>query len=164
VYYNDYDHVFLVSVQEVPRQGLPFDRPLVVGGVDDVQIVLKDVAIANHVELLLDAEEGQGKVAAIEAYRAEHERWMATAPDGVPPVWPATRLMEIAVNVVDDVGTDYQQSTGRAGGEGMEWELQLTFLPAPPTQARHLYLDFASPEAEPVRLELPLPGDQPPAP
>ena len=55
VEYPEDDYVYLVTVQQVPRTVLPLERPIAVGEPKGMPVQLIQVAVANHVEVTLDA-------------------------------------------------------------------------------------------------------------
>lgn len=160
--YHDSDRVYLLTVRQVLRVRLPFERPYVVGEVDGVRAQLVQVAVANHVEVALDAEQGPARQAALANYVACFEEWAQRGDrEGWPPRCPAERFAVLRPHVSDDIGTPYRFASGQAGGTGTEWEATWRFLPAPPVEARLLTLRFSSPGAPPIALDLPLPAAQP---
>ncbi|WBB68830.1 hypothetical protein [Micromonospora sp. WMMD812] len=157
--YDDADHVYLVTVRQVPRLQLPVERPLPVGEVAGVGAQLVRVAVANHVEVTLDAEPGAARAAATSDFTARHARWEAeAAPGTAPPPWPAEQFGRITITLSDDVGTRYRVASGQDGGPGTEWTVRRSFRPTPPVTARRLTLDFSSPTGPSVRVDLPLPS------
>jgi len=150
--YGDPDHVFLVTVTQVPRVHLPTGDPLVTE-LDGVPVRLVDVELANHVTVVLEAV---GPLADAESreYTAAFEAWAATGgQDGEPPSWPAERLAEVPYQLTDDVGTAYRMASGEAGGAEHPWRSVWHHLPTPPSDARLLRIAFPG---SPV-VELPLP-------
>ena len=153
--YDDPEHVFLVTVSQVPRVHLPTGAPRVaeLGG---VEVRLVDVELANHVSIVLT---GTGPVADQQArqHAAAFDAWAATAADGRDddrPEWPASRLLDVRYTVTDDVGTVYRLASGEAGGDDHPWRSVWRHLPTPPPDARQLRVVFAG---GPV-VELPLPA------
>ncbi|MFD0523884.1 hypothetical protein [Paractinoplanes durhamensis] len=140
---HDEDHVYLLTVQCIPRVRLEFDRPFTVGEIAGVPADLVEVTVANHVEVTLDATPGA-------------QRFDEGAPSGSSP---AEELAQITVTVADDAGTSYQLTSGQAGGPGTEWQVRWNFQPAPPPTARHLTLHFTAPGTAPAEIRLPLPAN-----
>ncbi|KUL28864.1 hypothetical protein [Actinoplanes awajinensis] len=151
---DDPDHAYLVTVERVPRVRLPLSNPVLAAETHDgVRALLTDVAIANHVEVTLDAEATPATRAAVTAYRAAFEAW-ATSPDrDHPPSWPGETLMHLPVTVTDDLGTSYRMSSGHGGGDGAEWRAHHKFLPRPPAAARLLTIHLPA-----GATTFPLPG------
>jgi len=112
--YADPDHVFLVTVTQVPRVHLPTGDP-VVADLDGVPVRLVDVELANHVTIALAAT---GPVAE-------------------------QRLADVGYRLTDDVGTEYRLSTGESGGADHPWRARWQHLPTPPPDARLLRIEFA---------------------
>lgn len=155
--FDDPEHVYLVTVREVPRIRLPLEHPVLVGEVDGVRAELLRVSLANHVEVVLGAEQGPSREAASTDFAAAYRQWEEQVEPGAPPPWPGERLGTTALVVSDDVGTPYRLASGQTGGEGTEWEVRWGFRPTPPATARRLTLDFTPSAGESVRIELPLP-------
>jgi hypothetical protein len=161
--YHDSDHVYLLTLRQIPRVQLPFPRPYVVGDVDGAQVVLVQVSVANHIEVMFDAQGGPARQAVLADYRDRFEQW-AARPDQrnvSPPDFPGERISVLRPQVSDDLGTTYRAVSGQAGGSGTEWEATWRYLPIPPSDARLLRLRFSPPGARPVELDLPLPSSQP---
>ncbi|KAB1913466.1 hypothetical protein [Micromonospora sp. AMSO31t] len=156
--YHDSDHVYLVTVRQVPRIRLPLARPVLVGRVAGVRAELVQVSVANHIEVRLDAEPGPPRETALRHYLASYQQWEERAEHGAPPPpWPAEQFKRISLAVSDDVGTPYRLISGQLGGMGTEWALHWGFRPPPPATARRLTLDFTSPDGAPAKIDLPLP-------
>jgi hypothetical protein len=159
--YGEDEGVFLVTVQQVPRIRLPLGAPVHVATVDGVGIALVSVALANHVEVRLDALPGPRQAELTGAFEAEHGAWAAAAqPDAMPPPWPAESCTALGIAVADDVGTAYVRAFGQAGGDGTPCETRATFRPQPPDEATSLILTFTAPDAEPATVTLPLQADR----
>ncbi|GAA2361464.1 hypothetical protein [Dactylosporangium salmoneum] len=156
--YHDPDHVYLVTVRQIPRVRLPLERPAPVGQVGGVRAELVQVSLANHIEVVLDAEPGPPREAALDAYLTSYGQWAERAePGSPPPPQPGEQFGRIALAVSDDSGTAYRLASGQLGGTGMEWTVRWLFRPTPPVTARRLTLDFTSPAGPPVSISLPLP-------
>ncbi|WP_406038695.1 hypothetical protein OG799_26490 [Micromonospora sp. NBC_00898] len=156
--YHDPDHVYLVTVSQVPRIRLPLQRPLAVGEVGGVRAQLVQVALANHIEVTLDAEQGPSRQAGLSDFLDRYENWGQRAdPESPPPQWPAEAFTRLIPGVSDDIDTPYRLASGQAGGSGTEWEVHWSFLPTPPVEARLLTLRFSPPSGTPVKIDLPLP-------
>lgn len=122
---------------------------------------LVDVALANHIELTLDAEPSASREAALDDYRKRFTQWERRSEASAPsPPWPAESLTQIVAAVSDDVGTSYRRTSGKAGGPDTEWEVHWSFLPSPPPEARKLKLHFVSPGGSSTDVELPLPTQE----
>ena len=157
--YHDADHVYLVTVRQVPRVRLPLERPVRVGDSDGVGVELAEVTVANHVEIVLDGEQGPARDAAFEAFTARYKHWEAGAARGSPPPpWPEEQLTRIAIEVSDDIGTAYRKDCGQSGGMGTEWECRLAFLPTPPPTAHSLTVVATPPGGPRVTVQIPLPS------
>jgi len=154
--HEDPDHVYLVTIREIPRVELPLDHPVVVGPVGGVPAQLVRVAIANHVELRLDAVPGPAQDAALREFTDRFEEWSRAGTHEPPPAWPAEEFARIRVSVSDDLGTPYRISSGQSGGTGTEWEVRWSFLPTPPPQATRLTLRFFPPAGTETVVALPL--------
>ncbi|MFG2045237.1 hypothetical protein [Dactylosporangium sp. NPDC048998] len=156
--YHDPDHVYLVTVRQIPRIRLPLERPLIVGEVDGVRAELLQVSLANHIEVTLDAEQGPPRGAALNDYATSFKRWAERAGHGSPPPpSPGEQFRRIALAISDDSGTPYRLASGQFGGTGTECLAWWGFRPTPPEIARRLTLDFTSPAGTSVRVNLPLP-------
>jgi hypothetical protein len=159
--YDDPDRVYLVTVRQVPRIRLPLERPVVVGEAAGVRAQLVGVALANHIEVALDAEEGPSRQAGLSDFMARYEEWGRQAGREPPPSWPAEEFARIALSASDDVGTVYRHASGESGGSGTEWVVRRALLPTPPAQARRLTLHFSAPTGPPVDIGFPLPASSP---
>jgi hypothetical protein len=156
--YGDGDHVFLVTIREVPRVPLTLDQAVRVGDIDGVEVALASVAIANHVEIGLDALPGPIRNERTHLFQAARASWEAAAqPGSVPPPWPAESLRPLVIGLSDDVGTDYRHVSGESGGEDTPWAAIWRFLPRPPEAAGQLRLAFTAPGQATVDIELRLP-------
>ncbi|MEV8518149.1 hypothetical protein [Dactylosporangium sp. NPDC051484] len=155
--YHDPDHVYLVTVRQIPRIRLPLECPLIVGEVDGVRAELVQVSLANHIEVTLDAEQGPSREAALNDYKTSFKRWAARAGRGSPPPSPGEQFGRITLAISDDSGTPYRLASGEFGGTETECSAWWGFRPTPPKIARHLTLDFTSPAGTSVRVNLPLP-------
>jgi hypothetical protein len=155
--YHDPDHVYLVTVRQIPRIQLPLERPLIVGEVDGLRAELVQVSLANHIEVTLDAEQGPPRETALNDYMTSFSRWADRAERGSPPQSPGERFGRIALAVSDDSGTPYRLASGAFGGTGTECSAWWGFRPTPPETARRLTLDFTSPAGTPISVDLPLP-------
>jgi hypothetical protein len=158
VEYPEDDYVYLVTVQQVPRTVLPLERPIAVGEPNRMPVQLIQVAVANHVEVTLDAAPGPARDAALAAFGEGYRRWERDDDQGRPPAWPAEQFGTISIAVVDDLGTVYRRESGEAGGHGTEFRSRWNFLPAPPAAAGWLTLRFTPQAGTPVEVELSLPG------
>lgn len=155
--YHDPDHVYLVTVRQVPRIRLPLERPVLVGEVAGVRAELVQVSLANHIEVTLDAEHAPPRETALSDYMALYRQWEERAERGSPPPpQPGEQFGRIAVTISDDLGTRYRRASGEFGGMGTEWVVRWLFRPTPPATARRLMLDFTSPDGTPVKVNLPL--------
>jgi hypothetical protein len=125
--FGDDDHVFLVTVTQVPRLRPDVGRP-VVASVDGTDVVLSGVEVANHVTVRLELA-GPGA----EQMNREYERRLLAWGNGAgpPPDHPAERLTAIDVRVSDDVGTRYRWT----GGDAHAITATRHFRPAPPPGA-----------------------------
>jgi hypothetical protein len=157
VEYPGDDYVYLVTVQQVPRTVLPLERPIAVGEAQGVPVQLVRVAVANHVEVTLDAASGPARDAALAAFEEVYRRWERDDGRGRPPSWPAEHLALIPITVSDDLGTVYRREAGEAGGRGTEFRSRWNFLPVPPAAAAELTLRFTPPAGPPVEVTLFLP-------
>jgi hypothetical protein len=160
VYHLDYhdDHVYVVTIQQIPRVRLPIDPPVTVANIDGVAIQLVGVSYANHVEVVLDAEPGPERDAQLEGFWTAWQQWADRADIEQPgPSWPATALTQIVITIGDDAGTDYRFAWGEAGGMDTAYQNAMAFTPGPPPEARTLTITFAAPEQAPVTVEVPLP-------
>src|SRR3954453_12400304 len=83
----------------------------------------------------LPSEESDRRIVAAEAARREGSPGSADAP---PTPWDDFQGLEIAVR--DDAGTAYRPRGGAVGGTGTEWRMEWRFAPAPPEEARTLYV------------------------
>ncbi|WP_436533611.1 hypothetical protein [Actinoplanes sp. HUAS TT8] len=146
-FHDDPDNVYLVTVRQVPRVTLPLDGPVVVGEAGGVRALLVKVALANHVEVTLDAEDSPAARATADERRAAWLAW-AEQPGGDPPSWPGEVFMHFPIAVTDDLGTVYRFTTGAGGGEDTPWRSHRNFLPVPPPQARRLTIGFPAGEIE----------------
>jgi hypothetical protein len=156
--YHDPDHVYRVTVHQVPRIRLPFERPAFVGEAAGVRAELVQVSLANHIEVMLDAEQGSPREVALNHYMASYRQWEERAEHrSPPPEWPAELFRRVALAVTDDSGTPYRLASGQLGGTGTEWTVWWRFLPTPPVTARRLTLEFTSHAGMPVRINLALP-------
>ncbi|MCU7726298.1 hypothetical protein ODJ79_21425 [Actinoplanes sp. KI2] len=152
------DHVYLVTVRQIPRTVLPLDRPVALGELAGVPFQLVRVAVANHVEVTLDAAAGPARDAALGAYQQLFRQWEQDGDvDRHPPAWPAEQLRAVPSTVSDDVGTVYRFQSGEAGGPGTEFRARSNYLPTPPAGATALSLRFTPRDGAPVEVELPLP-------
>lgn len=152
--FGDPDAVFRVTVQKVTRTRLTLDRPIDVGVFDDVTYALTDVAVANHIEVRVDAVPGprQGELTA--SFQADYDRWArASPPNGMPPPWPAESC-SLGIAVTDDVGTGYARQFGQVGGEDRPWETWAMFWPTPPPEATTITLTFTAPGRSPATVTL----------
>jgi hypothetical protein len=144
--FGDDDHVFLVTVTQVPRLRLDVGRP-VVASVDGTDVVLSGVEVANHVTVRLELA-GPGA----EQLHREYERLLLAWGNGggPPPDHPAERLMAIDVRVSDDEGTRYRWT----GGDAHTITATLHFRPAPPpTTATTLTVQVGD-----TRIDVPSPA------
>jgi hypothetical protein len=116
------------------------------------------VAVANHVEVILDAAPGPARDAALAAFGEGYRRWQRDDDQGRAPVWPAEQLATISMTVVDDLGTVYRRESGEAGGHGTGFRSRCNFLPTPSAAAGWLTLRFTPPAGTPVEVELFLAG------
>jgi hypothetical protein len=156
--YDGDDYVYLVTVQQVPRTVLPLARPIAVGEAQGVPVQLMRVAVANHVEVTLDAASGPARDAALAAFEAVYRQWEQDDGQGQPPSWPAEQLAATPMTVSDDLGTVYRPESGEAGGRGTEFRSRRNFLPLPPAAAAELTLRFTPPTGQPVEVTLLLPS------
>ncbi|MEV1328621.1 hypothetical protein AB0J20_03480 [Micromonospora costi] len=155
--HHDPDHVYLLTVREVPRVPLPVEGPTEVGEFDGVRAHLVRVALANHVEVTLDAEPGPARETASRDFAIRYEEWGRRADGDPPPPWPAERFRRLVPGLSDDTGTAYRLASGQAGGTGTEWEVRWSFLPTPPPAARRLTLRFSPGGGEALTIDVPLP-------
>jgi hypothetical protein len=143
--FGDDDHVFLVTVTQVPRRRLDVGRP-VVATADGTDVALSGVEVDNHVTVRLAFAGARG-----DTIRAEYERvlqaWERGA--GPPPDHPAERLMAIDVRVSDDVGTRYRWT----GGDAYAITATRHFRPAPPPAATTITVRVGD-----TRIDVPLPA------
>jgi hypothetical protein len=154
--YGDGDRVFLVTVREVPRVPLALDGAVGLGDIDGVEVALVSVAVANHVEVGLDALPGPVRNERTRLFEAARSVW-ETAASPVPPPWPAEALGPPEIELSDDVGTDYRRVSGETGGEGSPWASLWRFLPRPPEAAGSLTLALTAPGHATVEVGLALP-------
>jgi hypothetical protein len=155
--YGDDDRVFLVTVREIPRLRLALDDAVAVGEIDGVGVALVSVAVANHVEVRIDASPGPVRDQRTRLFQAARAAWETAAQPGtMPPPWPAETLMSLAIEVSDDVATDYRRVFAQAGGEDSPWASVWQFLPCPPEAAGRLNLALTVGE-ETVEVDLELP-------
>jgi hypothetical protein len=153
--YGDSDRVFRVTVEQVARTALSFERPLFISIAGQVRAELMKVAVANHIEVDIDAEPGLARQAAIAAFNIGMEQWASRAdPRSAPPPWPAEEFATIQVQVSDDVSTRYSLCSGEHGGDGTEFLVRWRFRPTPPSTATRLTLSFVPPYGPSVRLDL----------
>jgi len=152
------DYVYLVTVRQVPRIVLPLKHPVGLGDVAGVPVQLVRVAVANYVEVILDAASGLGREAALSVFEQLYRQWDQDGDrERHPPAWPAEQLGAIPLAISDDMGTTYRNHSGEAGGQGTEFRARWNFLPSPPAQATTLTLRFTPRDSAPVEVELPLP-------
>lgn len=146
--YGDPDHVFLVTVSQVPRIRLPLDGRPVVGSVGGVRAELVQVTVANVIEVTVDAEPGAPR----SDFQSRYDEWVARGVAEAAPPWPAEQFLTLPIEVSDDVGTHYAFAFGGAGGAGTEWQARWSFRPPPPAEARRLTLRFGD-----ARVDLSVP-------
>jgi hypothetical protein len=138
--FGEADQVFLVSVQRIPRRWLTVPSESTVGRIDGTVIAVHSVAIANHLEVTLDAVDAP-EVAI-------------PAPSDARP-WPGDRVMrKIHVAMSDERSTAYRLVSGEAGGEEHPWRACLRFLPLPPPNATVLDLNFSVGKASQLHMAL----------
>ncbi|BCY10245.1 hypothetical protein [Actinoplanes sp. L3-i22] len=149
-YRDDPDHVYLVTVRQVPRIRLPLAAPVVVGEAGGVRALLVRVGVANHVEVTLDVEDSPAARAATEAYLAAEKVWADSSGPGIEPPAPpgADAFPRIPISVTDDVGTEYRFAGGSGGGPATPWRMHRDFRPPPPPDARRLTVHFPAGERE----------------
>ncbi|MFI1994763.1 hypothetical protein [Actinoplanes sp. NPDC020271] len=145
---DDPDHVYLITVERVPRVRLPLPAPVVAAEIGGVRALLVRVSIANHVEVTLDAEDTPRTRATTEGYRAAVTAWAeSTGPDRQPPTSPgATTFPHVPITVTDDAGTEYRRTGGSGGGPETPWRMHWDFRPVPPPEARRLTIRFPAGE------------------
>ncbi|MCO7220745.1 hypothetical protein [Klenkia sp. PcliD-1-E] len=149
--FSDPDHVFLVTVRQVPRQRLldePRDVLRTPGG---LVIRLLQVEVANHVTVTVSAA-GPVADAAAAGYRAALDAW-EVAPGGEPPAFPAEGFSPSQVQLRDDVGTRYAWTSAETGHPEDPWRYVLRSRPTPPPDARRLTVRLV--DGETVHLDLP---------
>jgi hypothetical protein len=118
-------------------------------------------AVANHVEVTLDAALGPARDAALAAFGEGYRRWERVDDQSRPPAWPAEQLGTISITVVDDLGTVYRRESGGAGGHGTEFRSRWNFLPTPPAAAVWLTLRFTPQAGTPLEASFPFQARQP---
>jgi len=148
--YGDPGHVFRVTITQVPRVRADFNAVTIgrvdVAGIGEVQVVLVQLMLANHVSVVLHgrrAVAGPGGRQRPDADLAP----AAGAPvgDGDPAMsaqqWVEQRIVErlqgLRVLVGDDVGTSYGPRSGEGGAEGTTTSIE-RYLPLPPSGATRL--------------------------
>lgn len=137
--FGEGDQVFLVGVQRIIRRWLTLPPETTLGPVDGKMIAVRSVALANHVEVTLDAADDTAEGVG--------------AADAGAALWPGDRVMrEIRVSVSDDLSTVYRMVSAEAGGEEHPWRALTRFLPTPPPDATALDLTFSVGETSPVRM------------
>lgn len=137
--YGDCDHVFVLTLTQLPCRQLGPAGPLLIGHVDGLDVQLTAVVVDTHVHVDLDIPESARRAEMFRAYQASFERWAASLPNDVePPAQPGDRLMTVAITVTDDIGTPYTFHSGRSGGSGTEWQARRSFVPVPPIGATSL--------------------------
>jgi hypothetical protein len=158
VEYPEDDHVYLVTVRRIPRIVLPLQGPLRVGALAGVPVQLVRIAVANHVQVILDAAPGPERDAALADFEQRYRQWEQDSNrNRQPPAWPAEQLSAIPIAIFDDLGTVYRSHSAEAGGHGTEFRSRRNFLPAPPQQAKRLTVQVTPSEGTPVEVEIPLP-------
>ncbi len=149
--FSDPDHVFLVTVHQVPRQRLlagPRDVLRTPGG---LVVQLLGVEVANHVTVTLSAA-GPVADAAAAGYRVALDAWAAD-PGGDPPPFPAQGFTPSQLQLHDDVGTRYAWTSADMGHVDDPWRYVLRSRPTPPPDARRLTVRVV--DGETVDLDLP---------
>jgi hypothetical protein len=159
VEYPEDDHVYLVTVRQIPRIVLPLQGPLMVGARAGVPVQLVRIAVANHVEVTLDATPGPERDATLADFEQRYRQWeQGDSRNRQPPAWPAEQFSAIPIAISDDLGTAYHRQSVEAGGHGTEFRSRWKFLPAAPELATRLTVRLTPSEGAPVEVELPLPN------
>lgn len=155
--YRDDEHVYLLSVQQVPRRRLGPEQPLPLGSIDGVEIALTGVVTDNYVHVQIAGLPGQRRDELARQHEQAFNDWAlrrSTGQDGEPPAQPGERLMRVRVSLTDELGTAYAWAGGKAGGSGTEWLSSQALLPVPPPAAHQLHIVLQVPEHPDVRLDL----------
>lgn len=72
-----------------------------------------------------------------------------------PPASPGTRMLEVSMTLADDIGTEYRDHGGSAGGSGTEWRMHRSYQPGVPPAASRLELVVTGADGQVAgRLEL----------
>ncbi len=158
--YGDDEHVFLLTVQQVPRRTLRPPQPVRVGQIEGLVVNLTGVVIDNLVHVHLDVPSSPRSTRLVRDHDADFEKWVADLPrrPGVhPPHQPAAQvLLPVAISLRDDVATTYTRAAKTAGGTGTEWHAEHMFLPAPPATARRLSIRLQVPDHDAVSADFTL--------
>jgi len=155
--YGDEDHVFLLTVQQIPRRRLGPPQPLEVGSIDGLTVLLVAVIVDTYVHVHLEIAESERRRELLEEYEKDFERWASVRHnEAMPPMQPGERLMRTAISVSDDVGTSYSCGSGQAGGSGTEWVGRRSIPPAPPASAHRLTVRLRLPDQDEVRADFDL--------
>ena len=137
--YGAEDEVFDLAVTRVRRRRLGVPDPAVVARLEGVDVSLVSVALADQVEVTLDA----GTV--------------GPSPSSGWEAWPAELITRgVTMTLADDAATRYRFTHGEAGGESHPWRVHRRFLPLPPPRATVLRLGFTTADHPPVTLSIPL--------
>jgi hypothetical protein len=160
VEYDVDDSIFVVSVTRVPIRRPAGGGPVAVGTVDDLTVRLTGVTIDTQLIVRLDIADSGHRRSLEAAYHAEFAAWAEQTgeADDAPPRTPGERLFGVGVEVRDDLGTEYSNSTiqGYAGGSGTEWLGGRYFTPVPPPEARVLTIRLMVDADGPVDVDVPL--------
>jgi hypothetical protein len=85
-----------------------------------------------------------------QAFDTEMELWgtlltsQGKESAGPPPSMPgAVALNTVRIELSDDAGGTYRYVAGQVAGTGTEWDGSFVYVPIPPTNVRHLNLEFS---------------------
>lgn len=140
--FEDPDHVYLVTVTQVPRVHLQVPD-VVLADIDGALVHLAGIQLAHYLTVVL---EGRGPEAErqLRDHREQYRQWSEHARGrnaGPAPDWPAEQLSR-QLRVSDDLGTEYHVLSGSSGGEGKEWLAVHNVLPRPPSGATVIHLHY----------------------
>ncbi|MFT4286596.1 hypothetical protein [Nocardioides sp.] len=156
--FGDEDHVVRVTVERVARRRWKPEEPIRIGWVDGVEAEIVGVTVDDFVNVELAAVPGGERDRLSWEYNDAFEHWVAAGKDKRDdiPEQPASRLMQVGIQVRDDSGTSYSYQSGQFGGTGTEWNAIQSFGPWPSAEVHGLNIELQAPDGMPVVISVPL--------
>src|SRR4051794_41866095 len=75
--YDDEDHVFVLTLQQVPRRRLGPDTPVRVGRIDDLEVDLNAVIVDTGIHVDLSIRDSPRRDALLLEFQADFDSWAA---------------------------------------------------------------------------------------